>query len=319
MLRKLFDEQRRSLNRFFEQVDIDQAEKILNQLLLCKGAILLTGIGKSGLIAEKISATLVSTGTRSFFLSASDALHGDIGIVGPSDLVLFLSKSGESQELLDLLPFVQKRGAATIAVVSQLNSRLAKNCADSILLPVEKELCPHDLAPTTSTAVQLLFGDCLAVALMHAKNISIADFASNHPAGFLGKKITFRAADLMLKGNALPLCRLNDRLIDVLHILSMKRCGCLLVADEGEKLAGIFTDGDLRRAIETEGSAALQSTLSKLMNSFPKWISPEQLVREAIARMEEDPARLITVLPVLQEGRVVGLLRMHDILQAGLK
>lgn len=318
MLRELFEEQRRSLNCFFDRIDVNQAEKILSRILHCQGAVILTGVGKSGLIAEKIAATLVSTGTRSFFLSPTNALHGDVGIVEPNDIVLFLSKSGESQELLDLLPFVKKKGAAAIAVVSQIDSRLAKNCSDAILLPIESELCPFDLVPTTSTAAQLLFGDCLAVALMQSKKVSVADFAANHPAGLLGKKITLRAADLMLKGEALPLCKIGDRLIDVLHILSMKRCGCLLVADEKEQLAGIFTDGDLRRAIEAKGSSALQTTLSKLMNPFPKWIAPEQLAQDAIKQMEEDASRLVTVLPVLSEGRLVGLLRMHDILQAGL-
>jgi len=276
-------------------------------------------VGKSGHIAEKIANTFLSTGTRAVYLSPANALHGDLGIVHSQDLILLLSKSGGSQELLDLLPYMIKKGAETIAVVSQKDSRLAKACDHSILLPVEREICPYDLAPTTSTAAQLIFGDCMAVALMQAKNFTIGNFAANHPAGLLGRKITLKTSDLMLAGDAIPFCHPNERLIDVLHILSMKRCGCLLIVDEKRRLLGIFTDGDLRRAIESKGSDALQFALNHLMNPSPKSIGPDLLAIDAMKRMEEDLLRPITVLPVVQEGSVIGILRMHDILQAGLK
>lgn len=318
MLKTLFADQRRYLNHFFDSVDFASAQKILEKLLACQGVVIFSGVGKSGHIAEKISTTFLSTGTRSFYLSPGNALHGDIGFISPQDVFIALSKSGGSQELLDLLPHVQKKGAATVAVVTAPNSKLAKMCDLSVVLPVEREICPYDLAPTTSTAAQLIFGDCLAVALMQSKNFSVADFAANHPGGLLGRKITFRVADLMLKGEALPLCRPGDKLMDVLHELSAKRCGCLLVADEGRVLKGIFTDGDLRRAIELKGADALKMPVSELMTTGPKSISPAALAFEAVKRMEEDPSRLITVLPVLEEGRVMGLLRMHDILQKEL-
>ncbi len=318
MLQKLFSDQRRYLNQFFDELDPAQAEKVFHLLLNCKGTVIVSGVGKSGHVAEKIANTFLSTGTRSFFLSPANALHGDIGIVSPQDLLLLFSKSGQSQELLDLLPYAQKKGAGTIAVVSQPGSRLGHACDLSILLPVEREICPYNLAPTTSAAIQLIFGDCLAVALMQAKKFTVDDFAANHPGGLLGKKITLKAIDLMITGDAIPFCRPEDRLIDVLHILSMKRCGCLLVADENCRLLGIFTDGDLRRAIESQGPDALQVVLEKLMTPSPKSIGPDQLAHEAMQRMEEDPACLITVLPVVKKGCVVGLLRMHDILQADL-
>ncbi|HSX25707.1 MAG TPA: KpsF/GutQ family sugar-phosphate isomerase [Chlamydiales bacterium] len=318
MLKTLFDEQRQYLNHFFDAVDLAAAEKVFEKLLHCKGVVVLSGVGKSGHIAQKISTTFLSTGTRSFFLSPANALHGDIGFISPQDIFLCFSKSGESQELLELLPHIQKKGAATVAIVSQLHSRLAKNCDLSIFLPVERELCPYDLAPTTSTAVQLIFGDSLAIALMRAKQFTLADFAANHPAGLLGRKITLKVTDLMLKGESIPLCKPSDKLIDVLHELSLKRCGCLLVIDDKKQLLGIFTDGDLRRAVQTNGGGALQSTLSTLMTPAPRTISPQQLAFDAMKRMEEDPTRLITVLPVVQEGKVIGLLRMHDILQSGL-
>lgn len=318
MLKRLFSDQRRYLNHFFDSIDLDQSQKILDRLIACKGVIIFSGVGKSGHIAEKVSTTFLSTGTRSFFLTPGNALHGDIGFVSPDDLFLCFSKSGASQELLDLLPHVKKKGAYTIAIVSAPHSKLAKLADLSILLPVEREICPYDLAPTTSTAVQLIFGDCLAVALMQAKNFTMTQFAANHPGGLLGRKITLKVADLMLKESEMPLCKPTDSLIDVLHELSIKRCGCLIVIDDHQQLQGIFTDGDLRRAIQVNGPDALNMPLSRLMTPSPKSISPQLLAIEAVKRMEEDPARLITVLPVLEKERVVGLIRMHDILQKEL-
>ncbi len=315
MLKMLFDDQRRYLNHFFDFLDIAAAEKILDKLRACKGIVIFSGVGKSGHIAEKVSATFLSTGTRSFFLAPSNALHGDIGFISQDDLFVCFSKSGGSQELLDLLPHVQKKGAATIAIVSALHSKLAKLCDLSVVLPIQREVCPYDLVPTTSTAVQLIFGDCLAIALMQAKNFSVGDFAANHPSGILGRKITLKVADLMLKEDAIPLCKPTDLLINVLYELSLKRCGCLLVADDRRILKGIFTDGDLRRAIQEEGPDALQMPMSQLMIHPPKSIASNFLAVEAVKRMEEDPTRLITVLPVLEEERVIGLIRMHDILQ----
>ena len=318
MLKTLFENQRKYLDHFFESVDCDQIEKLLNKLTDCKGVVVFSGVGKSGHIAEKITATFLSTGTRAFFLSPVNALHGDIGFISPGDLFICFSKSGGSSELLDLLPFIKKRGAYTVAVCSTPDSRLSKLADFSVLLPIEKEICPFDLAPTTSTVVQLIFGDCLAVALMQARKFTIKDFAANHPGGVLGRKITFRVADLMLKGDDVPFCKPTDRLIDVLHELSQKRCGCLVVADEEKNLKGIFTDGDLRRAIQVNGAETLNMTLSMLMTPMPKSVSSHKMAFEAVKAMEEDPSHLITVLPVLDSNQVVGLVRMHDIIQKEL-
>jgi arabinose-5-phosphate isomerase len=210
---------------------------------------------------------------------------------------------------------MKKRGVFTLAIVSKARSRLAEEADLSIVLPVEKELCPYNLAPTTSTAAQLIFGDCLAVALMKAKRFSLDEFAANHPAGFIGRKISLTVADLMLKETALPLCRPKDRLIEVLHELSAKRCGCLLVVDERQSLVGIFTDGDLRRALQAQGATVLEMPMVHLVTSSPRTIAPEQLAFEAIQKMEENIASPITVLPVVKNGVLVGLIRMHDILQ----
>lgn len=316
MLGSLFTDQRRYINTFFDALDLVQADLVLQKMLDCKGSLILTGVGKSGHIAEKIAATLVSTGTRARFLSSGHALHGDIGFISKDDLLIAFSKSGESKELLDLFPYAQKKGAGTIAIVSQVDSRLARLAELSIVLPVEKELCPYNLVPTTSTAVQLLFGDCLAVALMKAREFSLDDLALNHPAGFLGRKITLKVADLMLKGEKLPLSTENRRLLDVLHELSAKQCGCLVVVDDALHLRGIFTDGDLRRALEKKGRSAFDEPVGSFMTRFPRVISPGDLVCEAMKKMEENVKSPITVLPVIQENQVVGLIRMHDILQA---
>lgn len=314
-IQELFDQQKRSLEYFFQSVNMSEMEEIRSVLKGCSGSVIFSGVGKSGLIAQKIAATFVSTGTAARFLSPADALHGDIGHVGGSDVFVALSKSGETEELIGLIPHIEKRGAQTIAVVSQSGSRLERICRIAVHLPVLRELCPFDLAPTTSTEVQLIFGDILAVAMMHERKFTIADFAANHPAGLLGRKITMRVADLMLKGEQLPLCAPSDKLIDVLHELSAKRCGCLLVVDERKKLRGIFTDGDLRRSIQARGSQALHVSLGELMTLSPRSVSQGKLALEAMQLMESDPTRLVTVLPVVEEDQLVGIIRMHDILQ----
>lgn len=315
MLKSLFESQRKYLDHFFDHLNHEAAEKVLHHLLQCEGALFFTGVGKSGHIAEKVAATFSSIGAKAYFLNPGNALHGDIGILAEKDICLFFSKSGNSQELVNLIPYVKKRGVFSVAVVSALDSNLAKKADCTVILPVEKEICPFDLAPTTSTAAQLIFGDCLAVSYMQMKNISIADFAANHPGGVLGRKISFKVQDLMLKGELIPQCKPDDLLIHVLHELSQKRCGCLLVADDSNQLQGIFTDGDLRRAIESKGSSALSIPISEFMTRTFKSITPDKLAFEAAHKMEEDLSRLITALPVLEEGKVVGLVRIHDILQ----
>ncbi len=317
MLKALFERQREFLNAFFDALDTQKAEAVLNRLLECKGSVVFSGVGKSGHIAEKISATFISIGVKAFYLSSGNALHGDIGFISKGDLFICFSKSGSSQELIDLIPYIQKKGAFTIAVVSTPHSPLARLADDSIILPVHREICPYNLTPTTSAAVQLIFGDCLAVALMQAKKLSVSEFAENHPGGLLGRKITTKIHDLMLKGEEIPLCKPTDLLIDCLHELSIKRCGCLLIANDQNELEGIFTDGDLRRAIQSKGPDALRLPMNQLMTRAAKSISPDLLIQSAVQKMEEDPSRLITVLPVLIEKRIVGLIRMHDILQKG--
>ncbi len=318
MLKNLFKEQKQYLDYFFATLDVEIAEKVATLCLNTKGLLVLTGMGKSGIVAEKIALTLISTGTKAIFLPTTNFLHGDIGILSPEDTVLLFSKSGETEELLTLLPFMKKRGAKTIAILSNKNGRLGRMADLTLILPVEKELCPFDLAPTTSTQVQLLFGDVLAVALMKAKKFSLESYAQNHPAGSIGKKATIKVADLMLSGHDLPLCFTSDLLTHVLEELTQKKCGCLLVVNEKKELQGIFTDGDFRRAIQSLGQPAMHMSMEALMTKKPSAVSQDLLAWEALKIMQKDPGRWMSVLPVLEGGRVIGLLRMHDIIHVGI-
>lgn len=318
-LQALFAAQRSYVNHFFDHLDFEAVEGLVQLILQCEGVVFFTGVGKSGIIAQKIAMTMVSTGTRSFHMPPTDALHGDLGIVAERDLVIFLSKSGESDELLSLVPYIRNKGARPIAVVCQAGSRLERACDHTVTLPFHRELCPFGLAPTTSTAIQLLFGDVLAVALMKAKEFSLGDYAQNHPAGRIGKRISMRVRDLMLKGSAIPLCSKEDRLVDTLVELSNKRCGCLLVVGEERRLEGIFTDGDLRRALQSHGAQALEKRVGDLMTQTPRSIEADRLACDAITLMEADQKHPITVLPVLDlEARVEGLIKMHDLVQSGV-
>lgn len=319
MLKELFNKEREALNHFFDHLDIATTEQLFTYLKDCKGLIILTGIGKSGLVAEKIALTMTSTGSRAFFLSPSTALHGDIGIVSREDIFLMISKSGESDELLHMIPFLRNKGVKIVAIVNNEDSRLAKACDLKVVLPLEEELCPFNLAPTTSTVIQMIFGDVMAIALMMYKQFSLADFAMNHPAGKIGRRLTLRVKDLMLTGPSVPLCSPRHKLVDTLVELSNKRCGCVLIIDEQQSLKGIFTDGDLRRKLQEHGPAALDTTMEDLMTTTPRYILSEEMASHALHIMEADQKHPITVLPVLDEGRkVVGVIKMHDIVQSGL-
>ncbi len=316
-LQLLFEEQRGAIRYFYDHLDLEQAECSLEACQSCLGLLVLTGVGKSGIIAEKIAMTLVSTGTRAIYLPAMNFLHGDIGIISQGDLVLMLSKSGESEELLDLLPHIRRRGAKTLALISNPESRLAKKADMSLCLPVEKELCPFDMAPTISTEVQLLFGDALAMALMSKRGFRLDDYALNHPSGLIGRKISLRVRDLMKKGADIPFCLPSDRLADVIVELSDKKCGCLLVCSSEKQLLGIFTDGDLRRSLQVNRATVLEKKMEELMTKDPLKVEPDCLAVHALELMEKSPKRLVTVLPVAEGSQVVGILRMHDIIQAG--
>jgi arabinose-5-phosphate isomerase len=317
MLNGLVSQQRQSLEYFYRHLSLEKMEQVLTLMTECEGALLFSGVGKSGLVAQGIASLFLSVGTKAHFLSPADALHGEIALVSDKDLFFALSKSGETDELLSLLPFVKKRGARVIAWVNRTGSRLEKEADLTVVLPLDRELCPFDLAPTTSTALQLLFGNTLAVAKMEKDRFSKEAYGLNHPSGAIGRRIAIRVSDLMLQGGSLPVCRPDQKLIEVIHELSEKRCGCLLPVDGEGKLLGIFTDGDMRRAVERLGSQALETKLEELMTRRPKEAHPDELAWQAMERMEEDPARPVMVLPVVKKEQLVGLIKLHDILQKG--
>ncbi|MGH2613488.1 MAG: KpsF/GutQ family sugar-phosphate isomerase [Rhabdochlamydiaceae bacterium] len=316
MLKKLFADQQSHLAYYFEQIDHARVEAVVNLCVQIKGLLVFTGIGKSGIIAEKIAMTLVSTGTKALYLPTTNFLHGDIGIISPDDCVIMLSKSGETEELVNLIPYIQKRGAKIMAWVSNLQSRLALQADLSILLPVEKELCPYDLAPTISTEVQLLFGDALAISLMKKKGFTLGSYGENHPSGMIGRKATIAVEDLMIPLDKLPLCHPSKTLNESFSEFSGKRLGCIIVTDEKGVFQGIFTDGDLRRSLQSLGSSVLEKKLEDLMTRTAITTHSKEMAWDALKMMQKDPTRWIMMLPVLENRQVVGLIRMHDIIHA---
>lgn len=292
---------------------VNQAIELLN---CCDGKAILLGVGKSGIIAQKIAQTLTSTGTIGVFVHPSDALHGSLGIVTKGDVVIALSNSGETDEILTLLPALKNRGARLIAIVGNIDSTLARN-ADVVLdASVDAEACPLNLAPTTSTTVALAIGDALAMTLMQIKNLTAEDFALNHPAGRLGKRLTLRVADLMHDS---PNVVLDSEFLQVVAAISASCLGAVNVVDDENKLIGIVTDGDLRRALNRNEPESLRElTAEKIMTPTPISIAPDALAYDALQLMENRP-RQISVLPVTDSANVcVGLLRLHDVVRSGL-
>lgn len=319
MLKELLDKQRDYTDHFFKNLDLEPIEQLIKLLLKCSGVLFFTGVGKSGIVAKKIALTMVSTGTRAFFLSPTDAVHGDLGMISKHDAFIMLSKSGESDELLSLVPAIRNKGATLIGIVCNPQSRLAKACNTTVSLPFQHELCPFDMAPTMSTTSQFLFGDLLTIALMKHKNFSIDQYALNHPSGRLGKRITLKVSDLMLTEGRMPICSPEDRLGDILVELSNKRCGCIFIIDKNQKLLGIFTDGDLRRTLQKIGGQILDTKMFDVMNPHPSYIGPDVFAWDAMKLMEADSRRRIMMLPVLDaESKLLGLIHLHDIIQSGL-
>ncbi|BFI27604.1 arabinose-5-phosphate isomerase [Marchantia polymorpha subsp. ruderalis] len=317
-IRNLFEDQRRYLDYFFDKLNFSQVQAFTQLCVNVTGTIFFSGVGKSGLIAQKISQTLVSTGTKSAFLSPTDALHGDIGIVGAQDILVLLSKSGATEELLRLVPCARAKGAYLVAVTSMKSCSLVNLCDMHVYLPLERELCPFNLAPVTSTSIQMLFGDTVAVAIMQAKNLTKEEYASNHPAGRIGKRLIFKVEDVMKRGEELPLCREDDLIMEQLVELSVKSCGCLIVVDDQKHLLGTFTDGDLRRSLKAHGEKIFSLTVGEMCHRSPRFISADARAVEAMQKME-DPPSPITFLPVVDENNVViGLVTLHGLVSVGL-
>ena len=301
------------------RLDPVQVERVVDLLAACKGKVVILGVGKSGIIGQKIAATMTSAGTAALYLHPSDALHGGLGIVQPDDVVIVLSNSGETDEIVAMLPYLKNRGVPIVAIVGNLNSTLA-NRADAVLdASVDKEACPLNLAPTTSTTVALAIGDALAMTVMKVKGMTSDDFAVNHPAGRLGKRLTLRVADLMHRDGDNPTIAAGSSWVEVVRAISKGGLGAVCVVDVAGRLAGVITDGDLRRAIEQTSHDSLANLRGDdFMTRRPVVATPELLAFDALQLMEDRPSQ-ISVLPVVdQDGTCVGLIRVHDIVRSGL-
>jgi arabinose-5-phosphate isomerase len=305
-----------AIRRAAENLDSDSIARALELLSSCKGKVVVTGVGKSGVIAQKIAQTLTSTGTPAIFVHPSDALHGGLGVLAKDDVVMALSNSGETDELLAIMPSIKQRACNVISIIGNTDSTLGSRSDVTLDASVEKEACPLNLAPTASTTVALAIGDALAMALMEAKGLTQQDFAINHPAGRLGKRLTVSVRDLM---HSSPNVSTDATWIEVVHAISRHALGAVSVVDEHSRLLGVVTDGDLRRTIEKTTPDPFSSlTAASMMTAFPITTSPETLAYDALSLMENRPSQ-IAVLPVVDgEGKAVGLLRIHDIVRAGL-
>jgi arabinose-5-phosphate isomerase len=305
-----------AIERAAENLDKRAVERAVELLSCCESKVIVLGVGKSGVIAQKIAQTLTSTGTIAVFVHPSDALHGSLGVIAAGDVVIALSNSGETDEILMLLPTLKNRAIHLISIVGNTNSTLARQSDVVLDASVDKEACPHNLAPTCSTTVSLAIGDAIAMTLMQAKNLTAEDFAANHPAGRLGKRLTLKVKNLMHES---PNIGRRENWLGVVRTLSSCALGAVNVVDENAKLLGIITDGDLRRTIEKtapENFSAL--TAEQMMTANPTVAEPELLAFDALQLMEDRP-RQISVLPVVDEtGACIGLLRLHDIVRSGL-
>jgi len=280
----------------------------------CKGRVVCTGIGKSGIIARKIAATLSSTGTSSFYLNPVEGSHGDLGVLLKDDIVLALSKSGETEELISILPYLKRRNLKIIAVTEKANSVLAQNSSIVLLLPEVKEACPFNLAPTTSTTLQLILGDALAVALLKEKKFTSHDFALLHPGGNLGKQL-MTVKELMHSNEEMPLVKETDNMEKVLHEIVDKKLGMTVVVDSRNNLKGIIVDGDFKRILLQNKSVDLfKRTAGDFMTKNPKTINQNKLVTEALARMQ---GKITSLVVVNSAKKPLGVIHLHDIIKKG--
>lgn len=294
----------------------DSFARAVELVLTCKGRLVVTGMGKSGAIGRKIAGTFCSTGTPSLFLHPAEGIHGDLGMVTGSDVVLAISNSGESEEIANILPAIARIGSKMIAMVGRKESTLAHYAEAVLDTSVECEACPLGLAPTTSTTVQLALGDALALAVMEARRFTHEDYALFHPGGALGRKLLLRVGDVMRKGSEVAIVASDVTLRDTLFAITRAGAGAACVVDGEGNLAGIITDGDVRRALLVDDNA-LAKLAREIMISNPRTISPDRLATEGL-RMMEGPPKQIGEMPVLEDGKPVGMLMLKDLVAAGI-
>lgn len=314
MGRRVIDTEARSISALGDRID-DAFVEACRLMFEGRGRVIAIGMGKSGHIAGKIAATLASTGTPAFFVHPGEAGHGDLGMITANDVVMALSNSGETAEILTLLPLLKRLAVPLIALTGNPRSTLARRADVHIDVGVAEEACPLDLAPTSSTTAALAMGDALAIALLESREFTPEDFALSHPGGALGRRLLLRLEDIMHTGDEIPLVGEDTPLRDALLEMTHKRLGMTGVTDGDARLAGIFTDGDLRRALD-QGADVHRTPIAEVMTRHCKTASPDMLAAEALRMMEEHKINGLMVLD--EQGRVVGALNMHDLLRAGV-
>lgn len=318
-------EQARQVLRMEAEAVLEQVERIdehfkaaVEMILACPGRTVITGMGKSGIIGRKMAATLASTGTPSFYLHPAEGIHGDLGMVTEGDVVIALSNSGETGEVLHILPSLRRIGAKLIAMVGNPNSTLAKNSDIVLNVGVTREACPLGLAPTSSTTAALAYGDALALALLSKRKFTASQFAVFHPGGSLGRKLLLTVEDIMHSGTENPLVKADISVQDALFVITDKGLGAVSVVDDDNKMLGVLTDGDIRRGL-SKGVDFLKRPVTELMTASPKTITKEKLAAQALHIMESNCPKPITVLPVVDaENHVIGLLHMTDLVRQGV-
>lgn len=314
LARQVFEIEAAALVHVAAHLDPQFAQAV-RLILDCSGRVVVTGMGKSGHIGGKIAATLASTGTPAFFMHPGEASHGDLGMIARGDVVLALSNSGESGELISILPLIKRRGAKLVAFTGNPASTLAREADAHLFTGVEKEACPLNLAPTASTTAALAMGDALAVALLDARGFSAEDFARTHPGGSLGRRLLVHVRDLMHTGDALPAVAETATVKEALLEMTRKGLGMTAIVDAAGRIAGLFTDGDLRRALDAPLDLAT-TPIAHLMTRHPKTIAADALAVEAVEKM--DTHKINGLLVADADGRLVGALNMHDLLRAGV-
>lgn len=290
-------------------------EKAIDVLYDCKGRVIVTGMGKSGLIGKKIAATLSSTGTPSYFLHPAESTHGDSGIIAKDDVIIAISNSGETRELLSLLPLIKRFGTPMIALTGDLNSTLGKTSEVALDISVEREACTLNKAPTASTTATLAMGDALAVCLLEKRGFTEEDFLVFHPGGALGRGFLYTVEELMITGDRLPVASEDDKFTDVIELISEKKLGVAIIVDDNGKMSGVLTDGDIRRTLMKHHNV-LDLKVKEIMTINPKTILSTELAAKALHLMEKYS---ITALAITDENKKpVGVLHIHDLLRAGV-
>ena len=302
----------RAIENLTKLID-ENFEACVNEIYLAKGRVVITGIGKSAIIANKIVATLNSTGTPSLFMHAADAIHGDLGMIQKDDIVICISKSGNTPEIKVLVPLLKRRGSKLVALISNTNSYLAQQADFVLNATIAEEACPHNLTPTTSTTAHLALGDALAVCLLEMRNFSSRDFAEYHPGGSLGKQLYLKVSDI-INNNQLPIVSPNTSVHEAIFEISAKRLGCTAVVDATGTMLGIITDGDLRRMLQKNSNIGTLRA-SDIMTVNPKRIEKDEYAVKALHIMQENN---ITQLPVMDNEKIVGFVHLHDLLKEGI-